>query len=103
MRQAAGWRESCGAYVTQDSTTVGAVASRSNLSEHGCDAWLELDLLLDRYGAMKIFVKVAELGSFAEAARALYLSPPAVTRAVASLEISIGSRLFVRTTRAVKI
>jgi DNA-binding transcriptional LysR family regulator len=52
---------------------------------------------------MKIFVKVAEVGSFAEAARALYLSPPAVTRAVASLESSIGSRLFVRTTRAVKI
>lgn len=58
---------------------------------------------MDRFSAMKIFVKVAETGSFAEAARALYMSAPAVTRAVASLEEAIGTRLFIRTTRAVKI
>lgn len=58
---------------------------------------------MDRFVSMKIFVKVAETGSFAEAARALYMSAPAVTRAVASLEELIGTRLFIRTTRAVKI
>lgn len=58
---------------------------------------------MDRFSAMKIFVKVAETGSFAEAARVLCMSAPAVTRAVASLEETIGTRLFIRTTRAVKI
>ncbi|MBP2302724.1 LysR family transcriptional regulator [Azospirillum picis] len=52
---------------------------------------------------MRIFVKVAETASFAEAARHLHMSAPAVTRAVASLEAMIGARLFVRTTRSVKL
>ena len=58
---------------------------------------------MDRFSAMKIFVKVADTGSFAEAARALYMSAPAVTRAVAFLEDAIGTRLFIRTTRTVKL
>lgn len=58
---------------------------------------------MDRWQAMRIFVKVAETGSFAETARALHMSPPAVTRAVAALEEAIGARLFVRTTRSVKL
>lgn len=52
---------------------------------------------------MRIFVKVAEAESFAEAARAMHMSAPAVTRAVAALEDLIGARLFVRTTRSVKM
>lgn len=58
---------------------------------------------MDRWQAMRIFVKVAETGSFAEAARHTRMSAPAVTRAVASLEELIGARLFVRTTRSVKM
>ncbi len=58
---------------------------------------------MDRYAAMKVFVKVAETGSFARTGRLLFMSAPAVTRSVASLEELIGARLFVRTTRAVKI
>ncbi|WP_042688763.1 LysR family transcriptional regulator [Azospirillum sp. B506] len=58
---------------------------------------------MDRWQAMRIFAKVAETGSFAEAARLMHLSAPAVTRAVASLEDVIGARLFVRTTRSVKL
>lgn len=58
---------------------------------------------MDRWQAMRIFVKVAETGSFAEAARHTHMSAPAVTRAVASLEELIGARLFVRTTRSVKM
>ncbi|MBK3776831.1 LysR family transcriptional regulator [Azospirillum brasilense] len=58
---------------------------------------------MDRLQAMRIFVKVAETESFAEAARHMRLSAPAVTRAVAALEEMIGARLFVRTTRSVKV
>lgn len=58
---------------------------------------------MDRWQAMRIFVKVAETESFAETARHLNMSAPAVTRAVASLEDLIGARLFVRTTRSVKM
>lgn len=58
---------------------------------------------MDRWQAMRIFVKVAETESFAESARQLHMSAPAVTRAVAGLEDMIGARLFVRTTRSVKL
>jgi DNA-binding transcriptional LysR family regulator len=58
---------------------------------------------MDRWQAMRTFVKVAETGSFAEAGRQLVMSPPAVTRAVAALEERIGARLFVRTTRSVQL
>lgn len=58
---------------------------------------------MDRWQSMRIFVKVAETASFAEAARHLHMSAPAVTRAVAALEEMIGARLFVRTTRSVKL
>jgi DNA-binding transcriptional LysR family regulator len=52
---------------------------------------------------MRIFVKVAETESFTESSRVLHISAAAVTRAVASLERTIGTRLFVRTTRSVKL
>lgn len=58
---------------------------------------------MDRWHAMKVFVRVAEGGGFAEAARQLGMSASAVTRAIAALETRIGTRLFVRTTRAVKL
>jgi DNA-binding transcriptional LysR family regulator len=58
---------------------------------------------MDRWQAMRVFVKVAETGGFAEAARRLYMSAPAVTRAIASLEDAIGARLLIRTTRSVKL
>lgn len=58
---------------------------------------------MDRWHAMQVFVRVADSGGFAESARQLSMSPPAVTRAVASLEDLIGARLFTRTTRQVKL
>lgn len=58
---------------------------------------------MDRFHELSVFVSVSELGGFAAAARALSMSPPAVTRAVASLEDRIGTRLFVRTTRSVRL
>lgn len=58
---------------------------------------------MDRLQGMRVFVRVAESGGFAGAARALAMSPAAVTRAVAALEALIGARLFIRTTRSVKL
>lgn len=58
---------------------------------------------MDRFHAIQVFVKVADRGGFAAAARDLAMSPPAVTRAVAMLEDRLGTRLFVRTTRSVRL
>ncbi len=58
---------------------------------------------MDRIDAMHAFVAVADLGSFAEAARRLRLSPAAVTRAVALLEEQLGVMLLARTTRSVRL
>ncbi len=58
---------------------------------------------MDRIHALEVFVKVAERQGFAAAARDLNISAPAVTRAVAALEDRLGTRLFVRTTRSVRL
>ncbi len=58
---------------------------------------------MNRFHAIQVFIKVAECGGFAAAARNLSMSPPAVTRAVAMLEDRLGTRLFVRTTRSVRL
>jgi DNA-binding transcriptional LysR family regulator len=56
---------------------------------------------MDRFDELTAFVTVADERSFVASARRLRRSPAAVTRAVASLEARLGSRLFTRTTRAV--
>ncbi len=48
---------------------------------------------------MEVFVRVVDDGSFAAAGRSLQMSPPSVTRAIASLEVQVGARLLTRTTR----
>ncbi len=53
--------------------------------------------------AITIFAAVAELASFAAAARRLNRTPAAVTRAVAALEDQLRTRLFNRTTRSVAL
>jgi DNA-binding transcriptional LysR family regulator len=58
---------------------------------------------MDRLDAMRIFVAVARLGSFVEAARQLRLSPSVVTRAVAQLEERLGLTLLGRTTRSLRL
>jgi DNA-binding transcriptional LysR family regulator len=58
---------------------------------------------MDRLGAMRIFVAVAKLGSFTEAARRLQLSPSVATRAVAQLEDQLGLTLLLRTTRSLRL
>jgi len=58
---------------------------------------------MDRFETMRVFVAVAETQGFAAAARRLAMSPPAVTRAVLTLEDRIGARLLHRTTRVVRL
>lgn len=58
---------------------------------------------MDRLLAMQVFERVANEGGFAAAARALDMSPPAVTRLIAELEAHLGTRLFQRTTRRVSL
>ena len=58
---------------------------------------------MDRLGAMRVFVSVAKLGSFTEAARRLQLSPSVVTRSIAQLEDALGLTLLLRTTRSLRL
>src|SRR5690349_21814594 len=53
--------------------------------------------------AMTIFVRVAESESLAAAARALLIDPAVVSRAIKSLEEELGTLLFARSTRVVKL
>ena len=58
---------------------------------------------MDRLESLSIFATVAELGSFAEAARQLNRSPASITRAVLALEDYLQTRLLNRTTRSVAL
>lgn len=55
--------------------------------------------MLDRVTSMQVFVRVAALGSFSAAARALHLSQTMVTKHVAALESRLGVKLLNRSTR----
>lgn len=58
---------------------------------------------MDTLEAMKVFLRVADAGGFAVAARQMDLTPASVTRAVQSLEERVGMRLLQRTTRSVRL
>jgi DNA-binding transcriptional LysR family regulator len=51
---------------------------------------------MDRLRAMKVFVRVAELGSLSAAARSLSTTQPTVSKLIASLEGTVGVRLLER-------
>src|SRR5574343_1370238 len=54
---------------------------------------------MDRLAAMQLFVRVAELGSFAAAAQQLNVARSMVTRQIAALEEHLGAKLMARSTR----
>ena len=54
---------------------------------------------METFSSIECFVRSAEVGSFAEAARRLSLTPAAVGKSVAKLEARLGVRLFQRSTR----
>jgi DNA-binding transcriptional LysR family regulator len=57
----------------------------------------------NRAGEMAVFVRVVETGDFSGAARALGLSPSAVSKLVSRLEARLGTRLFRRSTRCLAL
>lgn len=54
---------------------------------------------MDRLTSMNVFVRTADLGSFAAAAEALRISPQMVAKHIARLESRLGTPLINRTTR----
>lgn len=58
---------------------------------------------MDRYLAIESFVRVAESGSFAEAARQIRVSRSVITARIQQLEAFVGAPLFLRNTRSVRL
>ncbi|TPK78068.1 LysR family transcriptional regulator [Mesorhizobium sp. B2-4-17] len=54
---------------------------------------------INRSGEIEVFVRVVEAGSFSAAARALRMTPSAVSKLIARLEARLGARLISRSTR----
>lgn len=54
---------------------------------------------MESFSSLECFITSAEVGSFAEAARRLSITPAAVGKNVAQLESRLGVRLFQRSTR----
>lgn len=54
---------------------------------------------MDSIVSMRVFVRVTELGGFAQAAREFDLSPSMVAKHIQALEARLGARLINRTTR----
>jgi DNA-binding transcriptional LysR family regulator len=58
---------------------------------------------MDRFDAMKAFVRVVEAGSFTKAAQTLHMSRTTVTQLVQQLEARLRLKLLNRTTRRVNV
>jgi DNA-binding transcriptional LysR family regulator len=58
---------------------------------------------MDRLDAMRLFVRVAERGSFSAVAQQLGLARSVVTRQVAALETHLGVKLLARSTRRLSL
>lgn len=58
---------------------------------------------INRSGEMEVFARVVEEGGFTAAAKALSMTPSAVSKLVARLEARLGSRLVNRSTRKLQL
>jgi DNA-binding transcriptional LysR family regulator len=59
--------------------------------------------IVDQLGAIALFIKAVEAGSFSEAGRQTGLAPSSVSRRIGELEGWIGAALFHRTTRKITL
>lgn len=59
--------------------------------------------IMELLQSMRLFARLADLGSFTKAAESLDIGRPQVTRYIQDLETSLGVRLFQRTTRKVAL
>ncbi len=55
------------------------------------------------FGHLESFVEIARCGNVSRAAEALFVTQPAVTARLKALERDLGTRLFVRTSRGMKL
>ena len=60
-------------------------------------------IVMERSGEMEVFARVVQSGGFSAAARNLDITPSAVSKLIARLEARLGTRLLVRTTRALTL
>ncbi|MDX8531682.1 LysR family transcriptional regulator [Mesorhizobium sp. VK25A] len=58
---------------------------------------------INRSGEIEVFIRVVEVGSFSAAARALRMTPSAVSKLIARLEARLGARLISRSTRRLQL
>lgn len=58
---------------------------------------------MDRLDAMRLFVRVAELGSFSAVAQQMGVARSVVTRQIAALEAHLGVKLLARSTRRLSL
>lgn len=62
-----------------------------------------MNMKVDRFAPLQLFVAVAEAGSFSAAARRLDLGPVQASATIARLEHELGVRLFERSTRRLRL
>ena len=58
---------------------------------------------MDQLESMRLFVRVVEAGSFSTVARALRITQPTVSKAIAALESRLGAQLLRRTSRKLSL
>lgn len=58
---------------------------------------------MDRFTAMRVFVRIVETGSFTKAADTLYINKTSVTQIIQQLEAQLNVKLLHRTTRKVTV
>ncbi len=58
---------------------------------------------VNRTAEMEVFVRVVDAGGFSAAARALHLTPSAVSKLITRLELRLGARLINRNTRRLQL
>lgn len=58
---------------------------------------------INRSGEMAVFVRVVDLGGFSHAAKALAMTPSAVSKLIGRLEERLGARLLNRSTRRLQL
>ena len=59
--------------------------------------------MMDKFDAMRTFVRVVESGSFSQAARDLNVSQPTVSKQLAALEALLGTQLLARNSRTLSV
>ncbi|HXB74410.1 MAG TPA: LysR family transcriptional regulator, partial [Candidatus Acidoferrales bacterium] len=58
---------------------------------------------MDKFDAMRVFVRVVERGSFSAVSRELGIGQPAVSKQISALEEELGAELIHRTSRSIAL